>query len=67
MKTISCKKDYTLSEKEKTIFSEHLLREGLSNNVWHLFEEWVARSTTAVNFFYLKVMSGDDLIGVGLF
>lgn len=67
MRNITCTKDITLSEQEKNIFSNHLLAEGISGNVWNLFAEWVARSTPAINFFYLKALDGDDLVGLGLF
>ena len=67
MRNIICTKDRTLSEQEKNIFTDHLLAEGISGNVWNLFAEWVARSTPAINFFYLKALNGDDLVGLGLF
>jgi hypothetical protein len=64
---VYCKKDILLTEEEKKVFSGHLKQEALSDNVWDLFEEWVNRSTSKVNFFYLKVYRDSELIGLGLF
>jgi hypothetical protein len=57
----------TLAEQEKKAFAKHLQQQGLSDNVWDLFGEWVARSTRQVSFFYLKVFKDDELVGLGLF
>ncbi len=62
-----CTKETALTEQEKQVFSLHLKQQGLSDNVWDLFGEWVARSTSRVGFFYLKVCRDDELIGLGLF
>ena len=67
MNGTSCKKESELSAEEKNIFAGHLESQGLSDNIWDLFGEWVRRSTPGVNFFYLKVYNGVDLIGLGLF
>jgi len=67
MNNTYCTKDMTLTEQEKEVFSIHLKQQGLSDNVWDLFGEWVARSTPRVSFFYLKVCKDDELIGLGLF
>ena len=67
MNNTYCRKDTTLTDQEKEVFSEHLKQQGLSDNVWDLFGEWVARSTSRVSFFYLKVCNDDELIGLGLF
>jgi len=67
MNNICCRKDTTLTQQEKEVFSEHLKQQGLSDNVWDLFGEWVARSAPRVSFFYLKVCADDELIGLGLF
>ena len=67
MNKILCRKEITLTDVEKRIFSEHLKQLELSGNIWDLFGEWVARSTPAVSFFYLKVYRDDELIGLGLF
>jgi hypothetical protein len=57
----------TLTAEEKDVFAEHLKQQGLSDNVWDLFGEWVERSTSQVSFFYLKVYLDDELAGLGLF
>jgi hypothetical protein len=67
MNNTYCRKDITLTEHEKGLFSVHLKQQGLSNNIWDLFGEWVARSTPKVSFFYLKVCMDDELVGLGLF
>jgi hypothetical protein len=67
MNNTYCRKDITLTEQEKEVFSRHLKQQGLSDNVWDLFGEWVARSTSQVTFFYLKVYMNDGLAGLGLF
>lgn len=67
MDSLSCTKSTTLTVQEKSAFSAHLTEQGLSSNVWDLFEEWVARSTSGVRFFYLKVSLDGDLVGLGLF
>ncbi len=67
MENVYCKKDDSLSIEEKGVFAGHLKQEGLSDNVWDIFDEWVGRSTSKVHFFYLKVYQGDELIGLGLF
>jgi hypothetical protein len=65
MNDIFCRKDTTLTEEEKEVFSKHLTQQGLSHNIWDLFGEWVARSTSRVSFFYLKAHKDDELIGLG--
>ncbi len=67
MNNVYCKKDISLSEEEKKVFSGYLKHQDLSHNIWDLFDEWVVRSTSNVNFFYLKVYLDDELIGLGLF
>ena len=67
MNKVYCKKDISLTEEEKEVFTGHLKQEGLSGNIWDLFGEWVERSTSKVKFFYLKVYQDDELIGLGLF
>ncbi|RJP25682.1 MAG: hypothetical protein C4520_02070 [Candidatus Abyssobacteria bacterium SURF_5] len=67
MNNIRCGKATTLTEREKDLFAKHLRQQGLSNNVWDLFDEWVARSTRRVSFFYLKLFTDDELTGLGLF
>ncbi|KPA14254.1 hypothetical protein MHK_005538 [Candidatus Magnetomorum sp. HK-1] len=67
MDNVHCKKDTSLTKEEKEVFTGHLEQEGLSYNIWDLFEEWVERSTSKVKFFYLKVYKDENLIGLGLF
>lgn len=67
MNSAYCRKDTELTEEEKRLFSNHLRQQGLSDNVWDLFGEWVARSTPETSFFYLKVYRDDELTGLGLF
>ena len=67
MNTVHCKKEISLTKAEKEVFEEHLKQEGLSDNIWDLFEEWVDRSTSKVDFIFLKVYQDDSLIGLGLF
>jgi len=67
MESLHCVKDRALNEREKAVFAAHLAAEGISKNVWNLFDEWVARSTKRVDFFYLKALRGDELAGLGLF
>jgi hypothetical protein len=59
--------DSSLSEAEKAGFADCLERQGLCRSIWDLFGEWVAKSTRSVGFFYLKVHSGSELVGLGLF
>ena len=67
MSKARCEPDTSLTEAEKTVFAGHLKRHGLSDNIWDLFAEWVAKSTSQVNFFYLKVYLDHELIGLALF
>jgi hypothetical protein len=67
MTAVYCRQDMSLTEEEKEVFAGHLEREKLSSNIWDLFEEWAARSTSRVAFPYLKAYRGDELIGLGLF
>jgi hypothetical protein len=62
-----CKKDTSLTEEEREVFRSHLEHEKLSDSVWDLFGEWVARSTPEVQFFYLKAYLNTELVGLGLF
>jgi hypothetical protein len=64
---VRCEQDTSLTEAEKSVFAGHLERNGLSDNIWDLFAEWVARSTSEVDFFYLKVYLDHELIGLALF
>ena len=67
MKPLRCERSTTLAEADKLLFSKHLEEQALSKSVFDLFDEWVRRSTAAVEFFYLKAYDDDDLVGVGLF
>jgi hypothetical protein len=67
MQNVHCKKDTSLTKEEKDVFIDHLTQEGLSHNIWDIFEEWVGRSASKVKFFYLKVYQDNELIGLGLF
>ena len=67
MNNLSCRKETVLTAEEKSVFDGHLERLGLSDNLWDLFGEWVARSTPAVSFFYLKVFKECKLMGLGMF
>jgi hypothetical protein len=62
-----CRKDISLTKEEREVFTRHLEHEKLSDSVWDLFSEWVARSTPEVQFFYLKAYLNTDLVGLGLF
>ena len=62
-----CEKDTSLTPEEREVFRGHLEREKLSDGVWDLFAEWVARSTPETRFFYLKVYRDTELVGLGLF
>ncbi len=64
---MECRRASNLTQAEKAVFSGHLERHGLAANVWDLYGEWVARSTDEVTFFYLKVFSDGELVGLGLF
>ncbi|MBU3915290.1 hypothetical protein KKA14_07125, partial [bacterium] len=67
MKGIHCRKESSLTLEEKDIFDAHFKQQEISNNIFDVFSEWVARSSPKVNFFYLKVFQDDELIGLGLF
>lgn len=64
---VDCREDTSLTRDERETFRGHLEREKLSDGVWDLFGEWVARSTPEVRFFYLKAYLGTELVGLGLF
>lgn len=64
---VHCRKDTSLTDGEKEVFGGHLENEKLSDSVWDLFAEWVARSTPEVCFFYLKAYLNTELVGLGLF
>jgi hypothetical protein len=64
---LRCSKDRSLTPQEKVLFSPRLAQQGMAPNVWDLFGEWVERSTDNVEFFYLKVHDGSELVGLGLF
>ncbi len=61
MNRVYCTKDSSLTDEEKRVFSGHLERQGLSDNIWDLFGEWVARSSPRVSFFYLKAYLDTEL------
>ena len=67
MPTIYCRKETTFTESEKAVFMETLSRSEMTPNLWDLFDEWVARSDSRVQFFFVKVFQDAALIGVGLF
>lgn len=67
MNALHCKRDTRLTPAEKRVFATHLAQQGLADNVWDLFEQWVARSTDEVSFFYLKAHRGAALEGLGMF
>ncbi len=64
---LSCERDSRLTPAEKQVFAGDLERRGLTDNVWDLFTQWVDRATAEVAFFYLKVHSGAELLGLGMF
>ncbi len=67
MSNMRCTRDTRLSTAERRVFADHLAQQGLADNVWDLFGEWIERSTTEVAFFYLKVHAGAELLGLGMF
>ncbi len=67
MNEFQCSTDSKLMQSEKHCFAGHLAAQGLADNVWDLFGQWVERSTSEVTFFYLKVHRGAELVGLGLF
>ena len=67
MDNLYCKQDITLSDEEKTLFSEHLAQQEISNNIWDIFQIWIDASNAGIQFFYLKVYNDDGLFGLGLF
>ncbi|MFN2375072.1 MAG: hypothetical protein ABR538_00955 [Candidatus Binatia bacterium] len=67
MTGLVCRKATELTTGEKRVFADHLARQALGENIWDLFEEWIARGTPEVSFFYLKVFSGEKLVGLGMF
>jgi len=66
MAGLVCRKATELTTGEKRVFADHLVREALSENIWDLFGEWIDRGTPEVSFFYLKVFSGEKLVGLGM-
>ena len=67
MNTLSCRAEKSFTKEEKRVFASYLRQNGLSENIWNLFGEWVARSTPSVSFFYVKVFIDKELVGIGLF
>jgi hypothetical protein len=67
METLRCVKEKTFSADERDIFAAHLAAEGISANVWNIFDEWVKLSGKQVDFFYLKALRGPDLAGIAFF
>ena len=67
MNNTYCKKDISLTDQEKEVFSHYIDQLQLSSNIWDLFQEWIVLSNSKVDFFYLKVYQDDKLIGLGLF
>jgi hypothetical protein len=67
MSLLRCTKSSSLASQERAVFAHGLEQQGLALDIWDLFEEWVVRSTAKVEFFYLKVHDGVDLVGLGLF
>ena len=67
MSDVVCRKDASLTAQEKQVFSASLEHDGLSENIWDLFDEWVQRSTSRVQFLYLKAYSASELVGMGMF
>lgn len=67
MKDLVCRRASGLTPADKEVFAGDLERRGLADNVWDLFAEWVDRGTAEVAFFYLKVYSGAELLGLGMF
>jgi hypothetical protein len=64
---VYCRKEFSLTEEEKEVFVDDLQRREVSDNIWDLFGEWVAKSTDEVRFFFLKVYREEVLVGLGLF
>lgn len=67
MNDLTCKRDTKLTHEDRQVFAGDLARQGLADNVWALFDEWIDRGTAEVAFFYLKVYSGSELLGLGMF
>ena len=57
MHNLYCKKDLSLTKEERKIFSGHLHQEKLSDNIWDIFDEWVAyQDATSKEIFYTRVL-----------
>jgi len=67
MTEITCRQDSSLTTEERAVFLDHLRQQEMSDNALDLFSEWVARSSSEICFFYLKVYRDTELIGLGLF
>lgn len=67
MNNIYCKKEMSLADQEKKVFSDYLDQQEIAMNIWDLFHEWVSLSNEKVEFFYLKVYQNEHVIGLGLF
>jgi hypothetical protein len=67
MSRLRCTKSSSLAGHERAVFAQSLQQQGLTLDIWDLFEEWVVLSTARVEFFYLKVHDEADLAGLGLF
>lgn len=65
--TFTCVADQALTNDELRVFDSHLREQGITDNVFRLFGQWVERSTPSARFFYLKVYDRGELEGVGLF
>ncbi len=62
--SLRCSEADYLTEQEKAVFAGYLAEQGLAFNLWDFFTDLVHLGTAGEGFFFLKVMAGEQLVGV---
>jgi hypothetical protein len=65
--SIRCAEESILTSEEKQRFDGFLREHGLSEDIFLYFESLVALSTDDDRFLFVKVLSGDELVGLAMF
>ena len=65
--SIHCKEEAVLRSEGKRRFDGFFQEHGISEDIFIFFESLVALSTDKDRFFFVKVFSGDELVGLAMF
>lgn len=61
---LRCSEAGQLTEQEMATFAVYLAEQGLAPNLWDFFTDLIRLGTREESFFFLKVMAGEQLVGV---